>query len=219
MRIIIVDDHALLRSGLAAMVAYEDDIEVVGQASSGLEAIELYERERPDVAVMDVTMPKMGGLEASRIILERHPDAKILIMTQHEEPKFIEAIMDVDIAGCIGKRAAGDEFVAALHAVERGEYYLHPTLARMVMSKVKKRFVEPAETLTPREREVLAAIVSGEKNTQIARSLNLSVKTVEWHRSNLMGKLDCHGVAELVRYAMEHGLATKRDPGEPIDRI
>ena len=219
MRIIIVDDHKLLRSGLVAMTGYEDDIEVVGEASTGREAIELYERVLPDIVVMDVTMPEMGGIEASRIILERHPGAKILIMTQHEEQQFIEAILEVDIAGCIGKRAAGDEFVSALRAVERGDYYLHPAMARMVAKQAKKRFVEPKDTLTPREREILSAIVRGEKNTQIARSLNISVKTVEWHRSNLMNKLDCHGVAELVRYAMKHGLAGKDEGAGFIDRI
>ena len=132
MRIMLVDDHALLRSGLVAMLEYEDDVEVVGEAANGREAVDLYDRLLPDIVVMDVTMPQMGGIEASRIILERHPDAKILVMTQHEEKKFIEAILDVDIAGCIGKRAAGTEFMTALKAVERGEFYLHPALARLV---------------------------------------------------------------------------------------
>jgi len=215
-RIILVDDHALLRSGLSAMVEYVDDIEVVGEASNGREAIELYERTRPDIVVMDVTMPEMGGIEASRIILERHPDARILVMTQHEEKKFIEAILDVDIAGCIGKRAAGTEFVAAIKAVERGEFYLHPAIARLVAQTHRKRFVEPKDTLTSREREVLACIVRGDTNAQMARDLHLSVKTVEWHRSNLMSKLGVHGVADLVRSAIEQGLVD--DEGH-IDRI
>lgn len=215
-RIILVDDHALLRSGLAAMLEYEDDIEVVGEASNGKEAIELYERVRPDIVVMDITMPEMGGIEASREILSRHPDAKILVMTQHEEQKFIEAILEVDIAGCIGKRAAGTEFVAAINAVNRGEFYLHPAIARLVAKTHRRKFVNPADTLTPREREVLSCIVRGDTNSQIARDLRLSVKTVEWHRSNLMSKLDAHGVADLVRCAIEQGLV---DDGEHIDRI
>ena len=215
-RIIIVDDHALLRSGLAAMVEYEDDIEVVGEAENGYDAIELYERVRPDIVVMDVTMPEMGGIEASREILACHPDARILIMTQHEEQKFIEAILAVDISGIIGKRAAGTEFVSAIRAVERGEFYLHPAIARMVARTHRRRFVDPVDTLTPRERDVLSHIVSGETNAQIARSLNLSIKTVEWHRSNLMSKLDTHGVADLVRYAIEHGLA---ESAGHIDRL
>lgn len=219
MRIIIVDDHTLLRSGLAAMVEMENDIEVVGQASNGREAIELFERELPDIAVMDVTMPEMGGIEASKIILKAHPDAKILIMTQHEEQQFLEAILDADVSGCIGKRAAGEEFVAALRAVERGEFYLHPAMARMVARRAKKRIIDPYDTLTPREKEVLQAVVQGMKNAQIARTLNLSVKTVEWHRANLMNKLDCHGVADLVRYAMEHGLVDQDGCDGPIDRI
>lgn len=216
LRIILVDDHALLRSGLIAMLEYEDDIEVVGEGSNGREAIVLFERLRPDIVVMDVTMPDMGGIEASRIILDSHPDAKILVMTQHEEKKFIEAILDADIAGCIGKRAAGTEFVAALKAVERGEFYLHPALARLVAKRERREFVDPMDTLTGREREVLEHIVLGETNQQIARNLCLSVKTVEWHRSNLMSKLDTHSVAELVRYSLERGVGTVRN--DKIDR-
>ncbi len=216
MRIMLVDDHALLRSGLVAMLEYEDDVEVVGEAANGREAVDLYDRLLPDIVVMDVTMPQMGGIEASRIILERHPDAKILVMTQHEEKKFIEAILDVDIAGCIGKRAAGAEFMTALKAVERGEFYLHPALARLVRD-VRRKFVDPMDTLTSREREVLELIVRGRTNQQIAHDLSLSIKTVEWHRSNLMAKLGTHGVAELVRYAMERGVGDVKV--DPIDRI
>lgn len=216
LRIILVDDHALLRSGLIAMLEYEDDIEVVGEGSNGHEAIELFERLRPDIMVMDVTMPDMGGIEASRIILDSYPDAKILVMTQHEEKKFIEAILDADISGCIGKRAAGTEFVAALKAVERGEFYLHPALARLVAKRERREFVDPMDTLTGREREVLEHIVLGETNQQIARNLCLSVKTVEWHRANLMSKLDTHSVAELVRYSFERGVGTVRN--DKIDR-
>lgn len=216
MRIMLVDDHALLRSGLVAMLEYEDDVEVVGEAANGREAVDLYDRLLPDIVVMDVTMPQMGGIEASRIILERHPDAKILVMTQHEEKKFIEAILDVDIAGCIGKRAAGTEFMTALKAVERGEFYLYPALARLVRD-VRRKFVDPMDTLTSREREVLELIVRGRTNQQIAHDLSLSIKTVEWHRSNLMTKLGTHGVAELVRYAMERGVGDVKV--DPIDRI
>ncbi len=218
MRIIIVDDHTLLRSGLAAVAKLESDIEVVGEASNGLEAIELFRQTRPDIAVMDVTMPVMGGLEASSSILEEFPDAKILVMTQHEEQSFLDAILELDIAGCIGKRAAGEEFVSALRAVERGEFYLHPALARIALRSQRRNVVEPWETLTPREREILQEIVAGKKNAQIARDLYLSAKTVEWHRSNLMSKLDTHSVAELVSYAISHNLAQDRG-AEPIDRL
>lgn len=220
LRIAIVDDHALLRSGLVAMLDYEPDIEVVGEASNGKDAVALFERVQPDVLVMDVTMPEMGGIEAAKLILAKYPEAKILLMTQHEEQQFLEAMMEVDVAGCIGKRAAGTEFVAALKAVQRGEFYLHPAMARLVARNTRKRFVRPEDTLTPREREVLGAIVRGCTNTQIARDMALSVKTVEWHRSNLMNKLDAHGVAELVRYAIEHGLAQNADTSQtPIDRL
>lgn len=220
MRIIIVDDHELLRSGLIAVASFEDDIEVVGEASNGLEAIELYERTLPDIVVMDVTMPEMGGLEASSIILERHPDAKILIMTQHEERSFIDAVLSIDVSGCIGKRAVGSEFISALRSIERGEFFLHSSIARMAVRNSKRKFVEPGESLTPREREVLAKIVDGKTNAQIAKDLYLSVKTVEWHRSNLMNKLGVHGVAELVSYAITHQLVSNQDgDSAAIDRL
>lgn len=219
--VIIADDHALLRSGLVAMLAYEEGIEVLGEASNGREAIELFERLQPDILVMDVTMPEMGGIEASRLLLQAHPEARILLMTQHEEQQFIEAMLQVDIAGCIGKRAAGTEFITALHTIMAGDFYLHPAMARMVARQQRRRFIEPAATLTPREGEILKAIVAGQTNKEIAHALGLSIKTVEWHRSNLMAKLGTRGTAELVRYAIEHGL-TVDGPSEnrsPIDRL
>lgn len=220
MRIIIIDDHELLRSGLIAVTSFEEDIEVVGEASNGLEAIDLYEKTLPDIVVMDVTMPEMGGLEASSVILERHPDAKILIMTQHEERSFIDAVLNIDISGCIGKRAVGSEFISALRSIERGEFFLHSSIARMVMRDKKRNFMEPGDSLTPREREVLAKIVDGKTNGQIAMELYLSVKTVEWHRSNLMNKLGVHGVAELVSYAITHQLVPGgEDDDAAIDRL
>jgi DNA-binding NarL/FixJ family response regulator len=216
LRVALVDDHVLLRAGLVAMVEYEDDICIVGEASNGCEAIELYDRVLPDIMVMDITMPKMGGIEASKAILSKHPDACILVMTQHEERQFIEEVMKVEVSGCISKRAAGDEFVSALRAVARGEFYLHPALTHFVVPRGKK-FVDPFETLTPRERQVLKAVVCGDTNGAMARTLNLSIKTVEWHRSNLMTKLGVHSTADLVRFAMEHGFNVKDE--KPIDRI
>ena len=216
LRVALVDDHALLRAGLVAMVEYEDDICIVGEASNGCEAIELYDRVLPDIMVMDITMPKMGGIEASKAILSKHSDARILVMTQHEERQFIEEVMKVEVSGCISKRAAGDEFASALRAVARGEFYLHPALTHFVVPRGKK-FVDPLETLTPRERQVLKAVVRGDTNGTMARTLNLSIKTVEWHRSNLMTKLGVHGTADLVRFAMEHGFNVEDE--KPIDRI
>ncbi len=218
--IVIVDDHALLRSGLIAMLAYEEGIEVLGEASNGREALEAYERLAPDILVMDVTMPEMGGIEASRKLLEVHPDARILFMTQHEERQFIEAMLQVDVAGCIGKRAAGTEFVNALRTVMAGEFYIHPAMARTIVQHQRRQFVKPEETLTRRETEVLKEIVAGKMNKEIARSLGLSIKTVEWHRSNLTAKLGTRGTAELVKYAIDHGLSPGAQADSvPIDRL
>jgi DNA-binding NarL/FixJ family response regulator len=219
--VVIVDDHALLRSGLIAMLAYEEDIEVLGEASNGREAIEVYELLKPDVLIMDVTMPEMGGIEASRQILSSYPAACILLMTQHEESQFVEAMMDIDVAGCIGKRAAGTEFVAAIRTVVNGEFYVHPDMARMVVKHHRRKFVEPHATLTKRETEVLEEIVKGKMNKEIAYNLGLSIKTVEWHRSNLSSKLGTHGTAELVKYALDNKLVSPNSQNEskPIDRL
>jgi DNA-binding NarL/FixJ family response regulator len=219
--IVIVDDHALLRSGLVAMLAYEDDIEVLGEAANGREGLEIYERLQPDILVMDVTMPEMCGIEASRRLLASHPDARILLMTQHEEQQFVEAMLEVDVSGCIGKRAAGAEFVTALRTVMNGEFYLHPAMARTVVQHQRRKFVSPKVTLTKRETEVLKEIVDGKMNKEIAYTLGLSIKTVEWHRSNLASKLGTHGTAELVKYAIDNNLVSPSSQTElkPIDRL
>jgi two-component system response regulator NreC len=202
------------------MLTYDPDIEVVGEAKDGVEAIELYDRLKPDVVAMDVTMRTMGGIEATQKITAKHPEAKILIMTQHEEQQFIDALMKTNVSGFISKRAAGTEFVAAIKAVAAGDFYIHPAMARLVANRARNNFVKPEDTLTKREREVLSAIVEGDTNTAIATKLRLSVKTVEWHRSNIMTKLDTHSVAELVRYAIDHNLAQTIDENPVlIDRL
>jgi two-component system response regulator NreC len=203
------------------MLAYEEDVEVIGEASNGREGIEVYERLHPDILVMDVTMPEMGGIEASRRLLELHPDARILLMTQHEEQQFIEAMLQVDVAGCIGKRAAGTEFVTALRTVMNDGFYLHPAMARTVMQCQRKKTINPQITLTKRETEVLKEIVNGKMNKEIAHSLGLSIKTVEWHRSNLASKLGTRGTAELVKYAIDNKLISPCSQNEikPIDRL
>jgi len=205
--VILCDDHDLLRAGLVAMLDFYDDIQVVGEATNGREAIELYDEKDPDVVVMDISMPVMDGIEASSIICRRHPNAKVLIMTQYEEQQFIEPALEAGVSGFITKRSAGGEFVQALRTVSDGGFYIHPQMARLVANQAGRRqTLRPEDTLTPRERQVLTQIVEGKTNGAIARSLSLSVKTVEWHRSNLMAKLGTHSVAELVRYAIRHDL-------------
>ena len=216
-RVILTDDHDLLRAGLRAMLEFYDDLEVVGEARNGEEAVEMYERLRPTVIAMDISMPIMDGIAATQRICSAHPEARVIIMTQHEEQQLIEPALKAGVSGFITKRSAGPEFVAALRAVAAGEFYIHPKMARLMAAQVQNQHViKPEDTLTTREREVLREIIAGKTNSHIARDLCLSIKTVEWHRSNLMAKLDTHSVVELVRYALAHGLAEGGSAGTDL---
>lgn len=206
-RLLIVDDHDLLRAGLIAMLAYFDDIEVVGEASDGKKALATYERLHPDVVAMDISMPEMDGIEATAAIVENDPNARVIIMTQYEEQRFIQPALQAGVSGFITKRSAGHEFVGAIRAVAKGDFYVHPKMIKLVAAQAQnRRIIKPEDTLTTREREILREIVAGKTNQHIAHDLSLSIKTVEWHRSNLMNKLDTHSIAELVRYAIKHNL-------------
>jgi len=207
LRVVLADDHALFRAGLRALLDYSDDIEVVGEAQNGREAVELAEKMHPDVMVMDIAMPVMNGIEATAAISDRAPDVKVLVLTQHEEQQYIAPLLEARASGFITKRAAGADLVGALRAVARGDIYIHPAMGKLIVHEARPEPTgSPADVLTNREREVLALVVRGHTNAHIARDLRLSVKTVEWHRANLMRKLGTHGVADLVRYAMQHDL-------------
>jgi DNA-binding NarL/FixJ family response regulator len=159
---------------------------------------------------MDIAMPGMGGLEATRLIHEKHPETRVLVLTQHEEPQYVMSLLQAGASGYVFKRALGSDLIAALRAVARGETLLHPPVSAVLVEGLRRQAEAPAATaepLTPREKEILQYIVRGQTNAQIAEELFLSVKTVEWHRTNLMSKLDVHNVVQLVRYALEHGLA------------
>ncbi|MCE5202678.1 MAG: response regulator transcription factor [Actinomycetia bacterium] len=207
LRVVLADDHALFRAGLCALLDYSDDIEVVGEAQNGREAVELAETLHPDVIVMDIAMPVMNGIEATTAISERVPEVRVLILTQHEEPQYVAPLLRARACGFITKRAAGSDLMTAIRAVAAGEIYVHPAMGNLVVYEAGLRSAPGSvDQLTTREREVLARVVRGHTNARIARDLRLSVKTVEWHRTNIMRKLGTHGVADLVRYAIEHGL-------------
>lgn len=206
-RVVLADDHALFRAGLTALLSYSDDIEVVGEATNGREGVDAAERLHPDVLVMDIAMPVMNGIDATIAISERAPEVRVLVLTQYEERQYIAPLLRANAAGFITKRAVGSDLIAAIHAVAAGDVYIHPTMGRLITDGARARAETPSPAaLTDRERQVLELIVSGQTSQQIARSLSLSIKTIEWHRSNLMRKLDTHGVADLVRYALQHGL-------------
>jgi DNA-binding NarL/FixJ family response regulator len=208
LRVVLADDHALFRAGLCALLDYSDDIEVVGEAQNGREAVELAEALQPDVVVMDIAMPVMNGIEATATICERAPEVKVLVLTQHEEQQYIAPLLEAKASGFITKRAVGADLVTALRAVARGQTYIHPAMGRLIVNEAVANS-RTGDELTTREREILRLVVRGYTNTRTAADLGLSVKTVEWHRSNLMRKLGTHGVAELVRYAIQHGLVQK----------
>jgi len=208
-RILLVDDHAILRDGLRALLSYYPEVEVVGEAEDGLQAIECVQRLSPDIVLMDIAMPVMNGLEATRIIREKHPNTRVLVLTQYEDQPYVLSLLRAGVSGYVLKRALGADLINAVRTVARGESFLYPSVATTVLEQLRKPEKESplgAEALTAREQEILRRVASGETSRQIALALDISVKTVEWHRGKLMGKLGVRSVAELVRYALEHGL-------------
>ena len=207
-KVLLVDDHAILRAGLCSLLATYDDIEVVGEAISGEDAIRKVRELNPDVTVMDVMMPGMNGLVATRYILEEHPDARILMLTQYGNKEYVLPLLDAGAAGYVLKQAADTDFVKGIHAVYEGNSYLYPPIAKLVLDALMagQDASDPGQTLTPREREVLILVAQGRTNSQTAEILHISPKTVDVHRTRMMNKLDLHNVAEIVRYAVRRHL-------------
>src|SRR3954453_1952926 len=208
-RILLVDDHAMLRDGVRMVLEAHPGFEVVGTADNGVEAVELAHSLRPDIAVLDVAMPELNGLDATREIRACCPDTEIVILSMHEGEDYLREALRAGAAGYVLKRAAAKELVGAIQAVQRGESYLDPALTRTLISDYVKKVDRtdlPADALTERELEVLRLVAEGLTNRQIALKLNISIKTVQSHRANLMDKLDLHDRTELVRYAIRRGL-------------
>jgi DNA-binding NarL/FixJ family response regulator len=207
--VLIADDHGVLRAGLRVLLDREPDMQVVGEAADGDETLQLCGTLRPDVVLMDVSMPGDSGVEATRKLKASWPDTHVLILTVHEDSSLLHEAIRAGASGYIVKRAVESELVDAVRAVARGETYLHPTMTRAVLVQaqiVADSSDKPPEELTPREEQVLRLIARGFTNPQIADLLTLSVRTVEGYRANLMAKLDLHSRVELVRYAAQHDL-------------
>jgi two-component system response regulator NreC len=207
-RILIADDHGVLRAGLRALLNAEPNFEVVAEAADGKEALCLTEELRPDVALLDISMPGPDGIEVTRCLKEMMPEARILILTVHEDEGLLREAIRAGASGYILKRAAESELINAIQAVWRGDLYVHPAMTRTLLQDLHATFIPneaSIEPLTPREIEVLRLIAEGHTNRQIAEVLSISVRTVESHRANLMGKLGLNSRVELVRYAKRHG--------------
>lgn len=212
-RVLLVDDHAVLRAGVRRLLEDESDLEVVGEAADGIEAVEAGARLRPDVAVVDLTLPRLDGVEATRRILQRSPDTRVLVLTMHDEPAFVERVIEAGASGYVLKRAADSDLIRAIRAVCSGEGFLDPGVARSVFefSHMPERD-SATKRLSPREREVLALVAWGHTNREIADRLVVSQKTIESHKARLMDKLGLRTRAELVRHAKKSGLLDSAPP-------
>lgn len=208
-RLLLVDDHKIVRAGLRMLFAAETDMEIIGEAGNGSEALRMVQELGPDVVIMDVAMPGMNGIEATRRIKELTPSAAVLALTMHEDEEYFFEMLNAGASGYIPKRAAPDDLVAAVRAVAQGNVFLHATLARFLMRDILQEGTAHSDQddgLTPREQEVLTLIAEGLTSREIAQQLVISPKTVDRHRENIMAKLNLHSRAELVRYAMSRGL-------------
>jgi DNA-binding NarL/FixJ family response regulator len=205
MRLLIADDHGIVRSGLRLLLEREPDLEVVAEASDGAAARDLAIRERPDLAILDVRMPKLTGLQATREIREQAPDVAVLILSMHDDERYLFEALKAGASGYVLKRQADEDLLDAVRAVQRGEPFLTPDAQRALIKDVLERG-EDADELTPREQEVVKLVAEAHTNREIAEILRLSEKTVESHRANAMRKLGMRDRVELVRYAVRRGL-------------
>jgi two-component system response regulator NreC len=214
--VLLVDDHEIVRAGLRSLLERQAHIEIVGEASSGAEAVELAVQLEPDVVLMDVSMPDMDGVEATRKIKEQAPEINVLALTVHEEEAYFFEMLTAGASGYVPKRASPQILLTAIGIVAKGEVFLHPAVAGALVqeyvqdgrSDARKRVYDG---LTPRQREVLTLIAEGLSNHEIASELDISVRTVERHRENIMKRLNLHSRVELVKYALRKGLVALSD--------
>jgi len=206
MRVVIADDHGIVRSGVRMLLERQADIEVVGEAENGADARDLVIRERPDLAILDVKMPKLTGLQATREIKEQAPEVSVLILSMYDDERYLFEALKAGASGYVLKAQADSDLMAAVRAVEKGEPFLTPAAQRALIKDVLGEGVHRSDELTPREQEVVKLVAEAHTNKEIAEVLHLSEKTVENHRSNAMKKLGMRDRVELVRYAIRRGL-------------
>jgi len=210
-RLLLVDDHEVVRSGLRMLLENEADLVIAGEVNSGGQALELVEKLNPDVVIMDITLPDISGIDVTRRIKSSHPDVAVVALTIHEDQQYFFEMLQAGAAGYVPKRAAPNDLITAIRAAHRGETYIYPSLAKLLVRDFLSRggegdTKETISGLTPREQEVLGLLAEGKTNEEIAEQLTISAHTVARHRENLMGKLGLHSRSELVKYAIRKGL-------------
>jgi two-component system, NarL family, response regulator NreC len=211
-KILLVDDHAVVRAGLRMLLSADETLEIIGEAENGEQGIAMACELAPDVVLMDISMPGMSGIEATRQLKKTCPNLAVLALTMHEDDQYFFEMLSAGASGYVPKRAAPNDLISAIHAVCCGGVFLFPSVARALVSDYLQRVQgekdtdRPFDILTDREREVLTLIAQGLSNQEIAKKLVISVKTVNRHRENIMGKLNLHNRVELVHYAIEKGL-------------
>lgn len=212
-RVLIADDHVIVREGLRAILGAQPDIEVVGEASDGEEAVAKAKELHPDIVLMDITMPGMSGLDATRQIKQQSPNVSVLILTMHEGDEYFFKSLDAGASGYFIKGGSSQELISALHSVYQGAVFLFPTMAKKLLGSYLQQVKagqdkESYDGLTNREREILKLVAEGHTNQEIAELLILSVATVQTHRANIMAKLGLHSRTELIKYAIRQGFTT-----------
>lgn len=205
-RVLLADDHAVVRQGFKMILAAEPDMEIVGEAGNGREAVELVGEARPDVVVMDVAMPELNGIEATRRLATVAPHARVLALSMHKDSVYVREILRAGARGYLLKDSVAADLVAAVRAIASGEGYISPAVSNAVLDDYRQNATSPIDRLTSREREVLQMLAEGKTNKEIATVLNLSVYTVDAHRGRIMEKLNLHSINELVRFAVRNGL-------------
>jgi len=210
-RLLLVDDHAVVRLGMRMLFESEPDIEIVGEADTARAALAAVEQTNPDIVLMDIGLPDLSGIEAARLIKQQYPQVAIVALTIHEDKEYFFKMLDAGASGYVPKRAAPDELITAIRAAAADEVYLYPSLAKYLVKDYLSQpastaMADAAEILTPREEEVLKLLADGATNSEIAEELVISPKTVARHRENIMRKLNMHSRTELVKYAIRKGI-------------
>jgi two-component system, NarL family, response regulator NreC len=205
-RILLADDHAVVRQGFKMLLSAQPDMEIVGEAANGREAVETAETLRPDIVVMDVAMPELNGIEATRRLAASAPHTRVIALSMHKDSVYVREILRAGARGYLLKDSGAEDLVSAIRAVAKGESYLSPAVSNAVLDDYRRHVTNPIDLLTSREREVLQMLAEGKTNKEIAGVLNLSVYTVDAHRGRIMEKLNLHSINDLVRFAVRNGI-------------